>query len=480
MSSAPTSTPSTPSTPVAGTRAWRSLGARLAIFYVLVTLGSSLAVAVVFALRTDALAQQEGQRSADSTLEQYRRALEQGGVAALRAMAEREGAKPGYALRLTDEREVEVLAMTSDPESQRAATALREQREGQAASGPLRARPDWSLAATRVSEGRRLEVVVHNDVGKRLWAHAFQDLALIFGVGLIAAIAGAFVISRRALRPVTDLAQATQRILDSGDLALRVPERGADDLDELTRLFNRMLTRNEALVRAMRESLDNVAHDLRTPLARLRAGAELALGDAADADKARDALADTIEESDRVLAMLTTLMDITEAETGTMRLHKRAEDLEGITREAVELYEHVSSERGVHVVTRLAPGVEVLVDRQRILQVTANLLDNAIKYTAAGGSVEVAVTRDETWGTVAIRDTGIGISPEDRPHVWERLYRGDRSRTERGLGLGLSLVKAVVEAHGGEVELRSAVGEGSTFEVRLPLASPTPPSTPSA
>lgn len=458
MSSAPTST----RRPVAGTRAWRSLGTRLALFYVVVTLGSTLAVVVVFALRAGAQAALEGQRSADSMLEHYRHALEQGGIEALRAMTARERDGPGYALRLTDEREVELLAVASD-----------------GASAP-RAPREWIVSAARVSEGRRLQVVVRNEVGKRLWEHAWEDVALIVGLGLATAIAGAFAISRRALRPVSELAQATQRILESGDLALRVPERGADDLDELTRLFNRMLARNEALVRAMRQSLDNVAHDLRTPLTRLRTGAELALSGSVDAEAAREALADTIEESDRVLAMLTTLMDITEAELGAMRLHKRPEELSGIAREAVELYEHVSSERGVHVVTRLSPGVEVLVDRQRVLQVAANLLDNAIKYTPAGGRAEVTVTKDERWGILAISDTGLGIPSEDRPHVWNRLFRGDRSRTERGLGLGLSLVKAIVEAHGGEVELRSEAGEGSTFHVRLPLSRACASSLPAA
>jgi signal transduction histidine kinase len=447
-----------PRRPVAGTRAWRSLGTRLALFYVVVTLGSTLAVVVLFALRADAQAAHEGQRSADSMLERYRRAFEQGGIEAVRAMTARERDGPDYALRLTDESEVELLAVASDGAA--------------GVATPARAPRDWNVAAARVSEGRRLQIVVRNDVGKRLWAHAWEDVAMIFGLGLATAIAGAFVISRRALRPVSDLARATQRILESGDLALRVPERGADDLDELTGLFNRMLARNQALVGAMRESLDNVAHDLRTPLTRLRAGAELALSGSVTAETAREALADTIEESDRVLAMLTTLMDITEAELGAMRLHKRPEELSGIAREAVELYEHVASERGVHVVTRLSPGVEVLVDRQRVLQVAANLLDNAIKYTPAGGRAEVTVTKDERWGILAISDTGLGIPSEDRPHVWNRLFRGDRSRTERGLGLGLSLVKAVVEAHGGEVELRSEVGEGSTFEVRLPLDAP--------
>jgi signal transduction histidine kinase len=169
--------------------------------------------------------------------------------------------------------------------------------------------------------------------------------------------------------------------------------------------------------------------------------------------------------------MMTTLMDITEAETGAMRLDKHVEDLAAIAREAVDLYDLVSSERGVHIVTRLAPDVRVLVDRARIRQVCANLIDNAIKYTAPGGRVEVTVSGDETTAIVSVADTGMGVPPLDRPRVWDRLYRGDQSRTERGLGLGLSLVKAVVEAHGGEVVLRSDVGVGSTFEVRLRRAS---------
>jgi signal transduction histidine kinase len=294
----------------------------------------------------------------------------------------------------------------------------------------------------------------------------------ILACGLGSIVLGAFVITRRALMPLNELALATHNILESGDLALRVPERGtADDLDQLAVLFNRMLARNETLVRAMKESLDNVAHDLRTPLTRLRAGAELALHAPTDPAKSEEALADVLEESDRVLGMLTTLMDITGAETGAMHLEKRPEDLGSIAREAVDLYEHVSNERGVHVVTNLASGVEVSVDRRRVLQVCANLIDNAIKYTPAGGNVEVSVTRDGASGFFAISDTGIGIPPEDRPRVWDRLFRGDKSRTEHGLGLGLSLVKAVVEAHGGEVSLRSTVGTGSTFEVRLPTDS---------
>jgi signal transduction histidine kinase len=213
-----------------------------------------------------------------------------------------------------------------------------------------------------------------------------------------------------------------------------------------------------------------VAHDLRTPLTRLRAGAELALQGAGDGDREREALAEVIEESDRVLAMLTTLTDIIEAEAGAMRLDKHSEDLGQIVREAVELSEFVSKEAGVTVVTHLAPDVRALADRRRISQVCANVIDNAIKYTHATGRVEVSVFALGNDAVLRVADTGVGIAEEDLDRVWERLFRTDPSRGERGLGLGLSLVKAVVEAHGGSVTLDSSLGKGSIFEIRLPLA----------
>ena len=139
----------------------------------------------------------------------------------------------------------------------------------------------------------------------------------------------------------------------------------------------------------------------------------------------------------------------------------------------MELYDFVAKDAGVTVVTHIGGDAKVVVDRRRIAQVCANLIDNAIKYTPAGGRVEVSVSRNAPWAVLRVADTGVGIAPDDRRRVWERLFRGDRSRGERGLGLGLSLVKAVVEAHGGEVALESQVGVGSTFEVRLPCGDLT-------
>jgi len=197
--------------------------------------------------------------------------------------------------------------------------------------------------------------------------------------------------------------------------------------------------------------------------------AEVALQPSASPDVTREALADCVEESERVLNMLNTLMDITEAESGMMRLQREPADLCQLAREVAELYEYVAEERKVAVSLDLpqAP-VTAFVDRLRMRQVFANLLDNAIKYTPQGGNVTISL-RDGSGQAMAIfRDTGVGIPANEQDKIWARLYRGDKSRSQRGLGLGLSLVKAVVEAHGGQAAVSSEINKGSEFTVRLP------------
>jgi signal transduction histidine kinase len=452
----------------------RTLGLRLSVWYAAIFVVSTLVlVGLTYVLLASSLAQRDHD-IIRATVREYASRYELGGLLALQRaveLEERTGNRERLFVRVIGPGADALFARMPPRWSGYAQQELDTPRQD-AADRPGDGGAVLEVASVRLGDGTILQVGKSNEIRLALLRKFQWIVGLVSIAALAIGVIGGLVLTRSTVQPIYDLIAVVRGIIRTGRTDTRVPARdtGGDAVDELSGLFNTMLDRINALIAAMGESLDNVAHDLRTPLARLRGTAERALQSGNPAE-AREALATCLEESERILSMLNTLMDISEAETGVVQLKREPVSLRDLVGEAVELYEDVADARRVRVT--FEPGADVAIEAapDRMRQVFANLLDNAIKYTPEGGHVVVTVGREAGHAVVSVRDTGVGIASEHLPRIWDRLYRADPSRSERGLGLGLSLVKAYVEAHAGTVTATSEPGRGSTFTVRLPLSA---------
>ena len=454
-------------------RIWKTIGFRITLWYIIIFILSFFALFSILYFYILSSLTQEDHQAISTKLKELEAEYNRGGLKALKDEIEFEqqaGKRGAYFVKLKGPgggilyskrpqwmRELEIRSI--DNSTHWWLSLIRS----------AKGKQYLEIASSALPDGNTLQVGRSAVYRERLLERFRETFGGVIIVVIILGFGGGTLIAIRALLPVRNIIN-TVRTIEKGRLDARVSVRQTgDELEELSLLFNRMLQRIEELVSAMRSALDSVAHDLRTPMTRLRSTAENAIQSAEEMDTCREALSDCMEESEQIIMMLNTLMDISEAETGVMRLNPQRINIPTIIADVVDLYRYVAEDRDITIHVNIPEDIAFEADPVRLKQVIANLLDNAIKYTPKGGRVSIKAERDGSYVKLMIEDTGMGIAGEELPRIWDRLYRGKGALSQKGLGLGLSLVRAVVHAHNGHTEVLSREGEGTTFTIYLPL-----------
>lgn len=304
---------------------------------------------------------------------------------------------------------------------------------------------------------------------------ALNQLLLVLSISvplvLVLASLGGLFLANQALKPVDRITRTAQKI-GSGDLSQRIPLDGLakDEIGRLAETFNDMLSRLEASFEQMKRFTADASHELKTPLSILRGEVEIGLRRLRSPEEYRDILRSCLEEIGRMSRIVEDLLTLARVDSGDLGIRREKVDLGEVAEEVWRAFYREAVGRGLRFSLE-ATRVKVIGDRERLRQMIANLVDNAVKYTPEGGWVELTVGSEDGLATVTVRDTGEGIPPEHQEKVFERFYRVDkaRSREKGGTGLGLSICKGIAEAHGGKITLESEPGVGSVFKVLLPL-----------
>jgi heavy metal sensor kinase len=341
-----------------------------------------------------------------------------------------------------------------------------------AASGsPLR-----FLSQTITIDGRPFTVQVAaplRDLQQGLHG-ALWVLLPMFVLVLLLATAGGYFVSRRALSPVDRITQTARSIsADNLSKRLEVPRTG-DELERLSETLNEMIARLEAAFRKISRFTADASHELRTPLAVMRTTAEVALRAGDVEAESRSALEQILVEIERTSHLVENLLLIARADSGDARLNKHPVDIVAAVDEACSQASVLARVKGIRFETRLpAKSLFVTGDRDALRRLFLILLDNAVKYTPAGGEFEVSLAEGEGYVIGAVKDTGIGIAREDLPFIFDRFYRVDRarSREQGGAGLGLAIGRWITEAHGGSITVQSELNRGSLFKVQIPCGA---------
>lgn len=321
---------------------------------------------------------------------------------------------------------------------------------------------------SRLGEDHILQIMVSTEDSMKFLTICRQIFLLIMGFIFLFSIAVGWFMARRALTGVEEVTKTAISVSD-GEFDKRVKVTGhGEEIDRLATTFNRMLERVQGLIKDIREINDNIAHDLRSPVTRIRGTAENSIMTAKPGSEQESVGAAIIEECDGLLSMINTMLDISEAEAGVSKLNISVVNLSRIIIEACELFQPVADSKDIRIIYNTDDDIFISADKVKIQRLIANLLDNGIKYSDNNGTVIISAERRTNGAAVSVKDNGIGISGEDLPKIFNRFYRCDQSRSFQGVGLGLSLARAIVTLHKGDISVSSSPQKGSTFTFTIP------------
>jgi heavy metal sensor kinase len=321
-----------------------------------------------------------------------------------------------------------------------------------------------SIESAAIAVGRST-----TDIDESL-AGLIRTLVIAGPLTLVLAGAGGIFLAQRALKPVDQITRTAHEIEES-DLSRRIPVQSKDELGRLAATLNKMIERLEKAFKRQKQFTSDASHELRTPLAVIQAESTLALSKERTADEYKQSLEIVSNESMLMAKVIDQLLTLARADSGKEQLSFEEIDLSELLAGVAANAEILCRDWGLEFRSDLMDNILVSGDRAKLRELFLNLLDNAIRYSPDGGKISLTLRRVEEMAVISIADTGIGISEEDIPHIFERFYRVDkaRSRVENGAGLGLAICKYIAEIHGGRIEVISRLGEGSTFSVWLPI-----------
>jgi heavy metal sensor kinase len=334
------------------------------------------------------------------------------------------------------------------------------------------------MVTVPVIQGRRVINIVQVATSLEEVEEALKTLLLILWITVPSALGfaslGGLFLANKALKPVDEITK-TARMITSRSLNQRIKlKKTKDEIGRLAETFNDMISRLGRSFKQIRQFSADASHELRTPLTILKGEIEVGLRRRRRPEEYRRILDSNLEEVNHMTQIVDDLLFLSKADMGEIHLKKNRINLTGLISEVGTQVKVIAMAKNIKVHISNDSGVAVIGDRLRLRELLLNLVDNGVKYTPEGGEMRISVERDDGRVKLCVLDNGIGIAPEDQPHIFDRFFRVDkaRSREAGGSGLGLSICKWIVEAHGGEISVESGVGKGSIFTVTLPLAPP--------